>query len=153
MCYVNQFVLILDEEAFSHKRIHAQLCPPPHDTRGKGYLSIFVFIVPFLVAHVQSDSDDFLAQNTFPFSIYSFLSHFSFPTILIFVLLHCPCSLFLISFLIFSLHTFFHSDFFIPLIDFDVGSKLNDFAVQRPSHKRYWAVWAVVSVTAGQLFL
>ena len=30
-------------------------------------ISIFVFIVPFLVVHVQSDSDDFLDQNTVPF--------------------------------------------------------------------------------------
>ena len=85
-------------------------------------ISIFVSIIPFLVAHVQSDFDEFLDQNTVPFlnTFFPFpflLSYFSFPIILIFILLHCSCtvvgpSLFLLSFWIFSLHTFFRSDLF-----------------------------------------
>ena len=35
--------------------------------RAKEIMSIFVSIVPFLVAHVQFDSDDFLDQNSVPF--------------------------------------------------------------------------------------
>ena len=51
--------------------------------RAQEIICIFVSIVPFLVAHDQSDSDDFLNQNTVPFlSIYIFLP---FP----FLLLHC----------------------------------------------------------------
>ena len=67
MCCVNQFVLIPDEEAFFRKQIHAQSCPLPNGTRAQEIISIFVSIVPFLVAHVQSDSDDFLNQNIVPF--------------------------------------------------------------------------------------
>ena len=95
LCYVNQFVLILDEE-FSQENTCSVVSSSARHKEHR-IISIFVSIVSFWLLMFSLTLMIFWIRAPFPFSMYSFLCHFSFPTIFIFVLLHCPCSLFLIS--------------------------------------------------------
>ena len=135
MSYVNHFVLIPDEEAFFTRQYLLSGILLPMTLGVYEIIVISIPIIPFWLLMFSLILKIFWIRAPFPFSVYSFLSHFSFSTVLIFVLLHCPWNLFLISFNFFLYVSFSIWISIFLWLTLMWSLNLTIFLVERTSHK------------------